>query len=310
MISESYLSDDGNAWERRVKTWLRLRYPGGNYEDVPAEHHGDFGIEGFSRDGIAYQCYAPQGRLKPRDLYENQRDKITQDINKFIKNQVALTKLFGSVVIDSWWLVVPEHKSSKLVQHASEKEALVRRHNLPYVTKDFHIHIATAEEFEVEHHAAIRKGLEALQLGETEVDQTEVQDWADKNDEFVKVLDRKIRAYSGETRKRKVEKLRDGWIEYFIAAENTLKKMQRKYADIWEEFRALKERKRKALIAKYSARAAPHEVLAATIEELRVEIDKKVPNLRDDQVEELSYGTVAEWLHQCPLDFPNGATKE
>jgi hypothetical protein len=310
MLTESYLADDGKTWERRVKTWLRLRYPGGKFEEVPAEHHGDFGIEGFSRDGIAYQCYAPQGRLKPKDLYENQRKKINDDIDKFIKNQKDLTKLFGPLVINSWWLVVPEHKSSKLVQHATEKAAMVRSLGLPYVSKDFHIHIATADEFEVERQAAIRKGLETLQLEDTEVDDSQVQDWADKNDEFVKVLDRKIRKYSGVTRTRTVERLRDGWIERFIAAENTLKRMQRKYADIWEDFRALKERKKKALFTKYSRRAAPHEVLKSTIEELKVEIEKKVPNLRDDKVEELSLGTVAEWLHQCPLDFPNGSTEE
>jgi hypothetical protein len=310
MTTESYLSDDGNAWERRVKIWLRLRYPGGLFEEVPAEHHGDYGVEGFSRDGIAYQCYAPKGRLRTKDLYENQRDKINKDINKFINNKDELLKLFGSVAISSWWLVVPEHKSSKLVQHATDKAAYVRSLGLPYVAKDFHIHIATAEDFAVERQAAIRKGVEALQLEETEVAEGEVQDWADKNDALVKVLDRKIRAYSGETRAAKIEELRDGWIESFIAAENTLKKMQRKYADVWEEFRALKKRKERVLFAKYSTHAAAHEVLAQTIGELRVEIENKVPNLSSEKVQELSLGTVAEWLHQCPLDFPNGSNEE
>ena len=59
MMIDPYLGDDGTTWERRVKTWLRLRYPGGDFEEVPADHGGDWGIEGFSRDGIAYQCYAP-----------------------------------------------------------------------------------------------------------------------------------------------------------------------------------------------------------------------------------------------------------
>ncbi len=310
MFTDPYLSEDGNAWERRVKAWLRLRYPGGMFEEVPAEHRGDYGIEGFSRDGIAYQCYAPQGRLKTKDLYENQRNKIRDDINKFIANKDELSKLFGSVIIHSWWLVVPEHKSAKLVQYASEKEALVRSQNLPYVANDFHIHIATAEDFEVERQAAIRKGVEALQLDESEVADYEVQDWADKNDAFVKVLDRKIRAYSGETRVTKIEQLRDGWIESFIAAENTLKKMQTKYPDIWEDFRALKKRKERVLFAQYSTQAAAHEVLTQTIGELRVEIEHQVPNLAREKVQELSLGTVAEWLHQCPLDFPNGSNEE
>ena len=119
---------DGNNWERRVKAWLRLRHPG-TFEEVPSDHHGDFGIEGFSRDGIAYQCYAQKSVLKTKDLYENQRNKITEDINKFINNSDELTKLFKDLKIHSWWLVVPEHKSGKLVQHASEKAALVRSKN-------------------------------------------------------------------------------------------------------------------------------------------------------------------------------------
>src|SRR5690349_8707017 len=112
-MSDPYITD-GATWERRVKGWLRLRYPG-EFEELPADHGGDFGIEGFSRDGIAYQCYAPKSRLKAKDLYENQRTKITEDINKFIKNSNNLSKVFKGLKIHSWWLVVPEHKSAKLV---------------------------------------------------------------------------------------------------------------------------------------------------------------------------------------------------
>lgn len=310
MTNESYLTDDGNAWERRVKTWLRLRYPGGLFEEVPAEHHGDFGIEGFSRDGIAYQCYAPRAPLRPKELYENQRKKINDDIGKFIKNKDELLKLFGSLLIGSWWLVVPEHRSSKLVQHASEKALLVRGECLPYVKDDFHIHIATGEDFAVEREAAVRKGVEALQLEEIEVDVTEIQDWADRNDEFVKTLDRKIRVYSGENRASKVQDLRDKWIESFITAENTLNKMRTKYPDIWEEFRGLRKRKEKGLFTKYSVNAAAYEVLTQTMVDLRVEIEKQLPNIPSEKAEGLSMGTVAEWLYRCPLDFPDASIQK
>jgi hypothetical protein len=305
MMADPYLGDDGTTWERRVKTWLRLRYPGGDFEEVPADHGGDWGIEGFSRDGIAYHCYAPKGRLKTKDLYENQRNKINEDIKKFIANGADLKKLFGTTKIHSWWLVVPEHKSSKLVQYASQKASFVLSKTLPYVADDFHIHIATAADFEVERKAAIKKGVEALEVDSIDVADSDVQDWADKNDEFVKTLDRKIRAYSGVTKNAKIEELRESWIESFIAAENTLKSMQIKYADIWEEFRSLKKQKERGLFARYSTHAAAHNVLVATIEELRTEIENKVPNLSSDKVQELSLGTIAGWLHQCPLDSPD-----
>src|SRR5262245_44850065 len=142
MVNEPHLSDDGNQWERRVNGWLHLRYPGGRYEEVPAEHKGDYGIEGFSRDGIAYQCYAPRGPLKVKELYENQRRKLTEDINKFINRKADLGKLFGDLKIKSWCLVVPDHRSAKLVQHATEKAQLVQSKSLPYVAPGFFIHIA------------------------------------------------------------------------------------------------------------------------------------------------------------------------
>ena len=191
MVTPEY---DGNEWERKVKHWLRLRYPDGSFEEVPAEHQGDFGIEGFSRDGIAYQCYAPKSALKVAELYENQRIKITTDIKKFIERRVELLKLFGDLKIKSWWLVVPEHRSAKLVQHATLKTREVLQANLPYVSPDFYIHIAVAEEFANERKAAIRKGVEKLHLQCDEVQPVHIQEWTGNNDAFITTLDKKIRA--------------------------------------------------------------------------------------------------------------------
>lgn len=303
-MSTSYLTYDGNEWERRVLGWLHLRYPG-KFEECPAEHHGDFGLDGFSRDGIAYQCSAPQTPLKVKELFENQRNKMNQDIDKFIDNKKDLLKLFGTLKIGSWWFVVPQHRSSKIVQHATSKASYVQSKKLPYATIDFHIHIATGEDFAVERQAAIRKRVEALELDVSEVLEADVQDWADKNDQFVQVLDRKIRAYSGETRKSKIRNLRDKWIERFIVGENTLKRMEIDYPDIWQEFRILKTQREKALFTKYSTTTAGSLVLRETLNEFTTEIENNLPNLVG-RAEELSVATVAEWLLQCPLDFPDG----
>lgn len=301
----SYLTYDGNEWERRVLTWLHLRYPGGEFEEVPAEHHGDFGLDGFSRDGIAYQCSAPQTPLKVKELFENQRNKMNKDIDKFIENEKDLLEVFGTLKIKSWWFVVPQHRSSKLLQHATSKASFVQSKCLPYVETNFHIHIATGEDFAIERQATVKMRVASLQLVESEVLEVEVQDWADQNDQFVTVLDRKIRAYSGETREQKIRSLRDQWIERFIAGENTLKKMQIDYPDIWQEFRALKKRREKGLFTKYSTATAGTLVLQETLNQFRSEIEDNLPNLVG-RAEELSVATVAEWLLQCPLDFPDG----
>jgi hypothetical protein len=296
---------DGNEWERKVKHWLRLRYPDGSFEEVPAAHHGDFGIEGFSRNGIAYQCYAPQSSLKVADLYENQRTKITDDIKKFIERKTELSRLFGNVVIKSWWLIVPQHRSGKLVQHATKKAKEVLQASLPYVSPDFYIHIATADDFAVEREAAIRKGVEALRLNCDDVHQAHIQEWAGNNDAFTNILDRKIKAYSGELLDEKVRELREQWIGSFIKAENLLKKLQATAPDIWEEFRGIKQRREGKLFLKYNKNSAPSQVLDQTIAELKSELVDKVPNLGSDQADDIAVGTVSEWLHRCPLNFPS-----
>ena len=301
-VSSEY---DGNEWERKVKHWLRLRYPDGSFEEVPAAHQGDFGIEGFSRDGIAYQCYAPQSALKVAELYENQRIKITNDIKKFIERKAELSRLFGNVVIKSWWLIVPQHRSGKLVQHATDKAKEVVRANLPYVSPDFYIHVATADDFAAERQAAIRKGVEALQLDCEEVHQSHIQEWADKYDEFTTKLDQKIRAYSGELVDENVRDLREKWIGSFIKAENLLKKLKATAPPVWEEFRGIKQRRESKLYLKYNKTSAPSQVLEQTIAELKNELLDKVPNLGSEQGEDIAVGTVSEWLHRCPLNFPS-----
>ena len=96
---------DGNAWERHCLNLLRMRYKAsGQFEIVPAFHGGDLGIEGFSHDGCAYQCYAPRGPLPIKDRYESQRRKLTEDVVKLETNQSELRAILDGVVIR----IIPE----------------------------------------------------------------------------------------------------------------------------------------------------------------------------------------------------------
>src|ERR1041385_8068497 len=84
---------DGNSWEADVKRWLRLKYPN-DFQEVPATDKGDAGIEGFCIcDCLVYQCYAALTYLDTNTLYESQRDKLTTDIGKFIRNKSTLAKV-------------------------------------------------------------------------------------------------------------------------------------------------------------------------------------------------------------------------
>jgi len=101
-------------WEKHVQRLLKKRYgnPPGTYQEVPDTVRGDCGIEGFAQDGAAYQCYAAQQWLSPDDLLNKQKNKISTDIAKLIRNEDELCDIFGHVKIGQWNLVVPYLRTS------------------------------------------------------------------------------------------------------------------------------------------------------------------------------------------------------
>ena len=296
---------DGNIWERNVKAWLRLRYPHGGFVDTPAEHGGDFGVEGFSRDGIAYQCYAAREALKAGELYENQRAKITDDIKKFIERKTALSSLFGELKIKAWWLVVTEHKSAKLIQHAEAKAKEVRDAKLPYTTPDFCVHVAPGyEEFAVEQQAAIRCGIDQLHLPPADIGDDEVADWTGENDTLTNVLEGKLRLLIGEPELTELRSVRDESIKHFRAGANMLNRVRARSPDIWEAINAANgQRKRSVRFRSGTHALKPAEFFEAELAALKQRISVAAPNLHNDNIEEIALGIITEWMIECPLNF-------
>lgn len=66
----------GEEWENFIQRLLKRHHGHTNYQEVPAKHGGDLGLEGFSTNGCASQCYAAQGYRDTNSLYEAQRDKM------------------------------------------------------------------------------------------------------------------------------------------------------------------------------------------------------------------------------------------
>jgi hypothetical protein len=83
--------DDWQQWANRI---LSAHYGPLEYQQVPDHDRGDAGIEGFTRtDGHAYQAYGCEEPISTAERYAKQRDKVTQDIGKFILNRATLARL-------------------------------------------------------------------------------------------------------------------------------------------------------------------------------------------------------------------------
>ena len=105
---------EGIDWESHCRTLLSIRYQPPSpfsFQAVPAAHGGDCGIEGFSTDGVLYQCYGPDSYIPIKDRYERQREKLHDEIDSVIKRQVKLKAIIGDLVVRRYCRLVPRHDS-------------------------------------------------------------------------------------------------------------------------------------------------------------------------------------------------------
>lgn len=59
MFITSYGCFNGTTWENMFQIILKRKYMQAGYQRVPATP-GDFGIEGFTKDGLTFQCFCPE----------------------------------------------------------------------------------------------------------------------------------------------------------------------------------------------------------------------------------------------------------
>lgn len=188
MIHTMFGSFDGPSWERLCRAAFVLKY-GDRFQRMPASP-GDFGIEGWTTDGFAFQCYCPEKDYTQKELYDSVRDKITKDIPKLQQYEKEIAERIGPIKIRAWLLVTPNMPHNDIHKHARVKETLARGWNSPILATDFTILIQDAEHYvkQFEEHRAIEgtKLHVGPQLSPAAV-------LLDVPEEFQKLIDRKNR---------------------------------------------------------------------------------------------------------------------
>ena len=295
-------------WEARVDQLLRLHYQIGEYQTVPDAHRGDFGVEGFSTDGCAYQAYSPDEPLSIKERYEKQRDKITADINKFINNADELAQLFDGTVIRRWILVVPRHDSARLIQHAKKKAKEVHNRALPYVSDDFEILVITDAYFERERAQLDRFGLDEIRIEVNPSDGPPIEELEDEI-EGLGLLDNlhtKTEKLPTLTTEAKRREFRSEMARNYLIGQKILGEFQRSHPTTYQvlvlEKRAREGRLRVDTLV---SGEAPGERLSSEIQLFADKIEDRLPHVHSETRNALALEAVSDWLLRCPLDFPD-----
>jgi hypothetical protein len=307
----------GEAWNQTAQEWqelmtklLTLKFGIGNFVEIPDTVHGDCGIEGFTRDGKAFQCYAAEEPLETAELTRKQKAKVALDIPKLIKNQQTLGGLLGITVLDQWMLVVPRWEDKSLLAFAESKIAELRAANLPFISPNIVPSICTGEDFAIQRQQLIQSGRESLRINAGFVAPTTVNDWVAGNDQLVAQLYRKvlmIRRGDEEGAKQ----LRDHFVKHFLDGQNALAKLRNDFPEMFEAVDRIKKDKEHFLATEsLSTSALAPEHLKQTINSLESDIAAKLQSLDRFNVKQFVQEAVADWLLRCPLDFPNSTSHE
>lgn len=290
---------DGKEWERHCMAILRLHHGAQDFHIVPDRHGGDLGLEAFTQDGCAYQCYAALEPLSTADLYENQRDKLTKDLGKFRNNISEISRLVGSIKVRRYMFMVHRHDSYKIVQHAQSKAEEVKSWNLPFIAHDFNVVVITDDAFPKERSSLLGIPPPLISM---EFPEVPTGDWAIENTALVATATRKLSFLSsGEMVRRWMETL----MKQYLQAENVLETMRLKYPDQWQATERCRFQKEDLLVLEYGAFFDNPSTGQVTkiVEDLTQDLQRSVPALGIEMAKKFAWASVADWLMRCPLDF-------
>lgn len=293
----------GDDFEAFTWSLLQRRYPPEKLRYFPADMGGDKGLEGFSTDGIAYQCYADKDSLNLRARTDKQRAKLNRDTLKMKKNKDDLPGLLGGVVIEHYFLIVPEYHSTELVAYANERAETVRSWDLSFVSANFAITLKTPKDYQGEYQAALSDAAAQVLLPDPSVSDDAVTGFAGSEPELAATLSTKLVTLQGYHPTANVDVMRKSLTQWFLAKEEMME-MLRSLPQTREAIEAQRRLKQESLEFENGfAVTLPHDRVLQIVKEYSEQLESRVAGLRPGDAERLSRGQAGEWLMRCPLEF-------
>jgi hypothetical protein len=297
---------DPNDWERHIQSVLKLRYaqPVGSYQHIADEIKGDCGLEGFAVDGTAYQCYACQNWNDFSVLLDHQKNKMTLDISKLLRNEAELLKLLGDIRIGIWNFVLPFWNDKELLKHARKKEGEVRTRKPKHTRADFRIAVITGEEFLVEKKVLAKHDLYQFDVKTVPDIVPTAATWMEQNKdlELVTNLTRKANIIT----KGKSAKVHQGFLNQMVkdytSGSIILSKLQQDVPEVYEEVIKKKtDREGELLTASATNTLVPGKFFDETLNQYKAEL-RGVSGISPRAVDVLAREAVSDWLLRCPLE--------
>ena len=295
--------DPGDLFQERFWGLLRRGYRPEQLIELPAELGGDYGIEGYSTDGIAYQCYEDRDSPTLQNRTSKQKQKLYRDLQKLRTNAVKLEGVLGPVRLKHYFLIVPSFHAAELVSYAMKQAEVVRSWGLSFVDPDFTIHIKTPQDYPAELAAALRDDATKALIPEPVIDEADVGLFPSERPELVKVLDEKIEDLEGDARPDPPTSLRDYFVRAFLAKEQVMEALG-DWPQMWDAVERRRQSRQELLELQSHLSSEPANTrVLELVRDYEGDLIENVGGLVHADAQRIALGQVAEWLMRCPLRF-------
>lgn len=309
---QQYLSS-GEEWEKLCNSCYRMRYQEFGYQEIPAVYRGDGGIEGFTKNGIVYQCYCPEKDYTDDELYEHMRNKMTKDVSKFIsKEYEAVLKGLGIHDVREWHFVVPQYKDRRILEHAEKKrkEVLEYKKNnskqCDYISDDFTITVKVIDDFKPELFRIIRNDYEP------KIDLTILRkktvDWENCDNVKVNNVKRKIKAVMNDIDDNDEDYIDivNSYMESYVVGIELMEKLRAEQIDIYEQIVGLETTYKRQVEIKTKTNtdsSINQKLFTEIIDDFQRILEKEFPYLPSSSIGELKDDMISSWLADCSMQF-------
>jgi hypothetical protein len=293
---------DPTYWENHAVALITRHFGVDKVIRVPDADGGDRGLDAFTVDGVAYQCYAPENEpLAPKRRASLQKNKIHTDLKKLQDNASSLVPLLGDVRIHTWVLLTPVHESAGAIEYCNTKASEVVGWGLPFTQSPFRVQIHDLRTYQVEH-AAITH-LESFATDLAHPPSPPGIDFSVAAGPQITVMDDKLKKIPALSAALRRDQYRATLLEGQFQGDSLLDRFRTRIPDLATLVEGEIDAALRSLILGSISSAGPADYLTAVQTGLVNRFTTSIGKISLPNAEHLASKCLSDWLQQCPLDF-------
>lgn len=294
-------------WESLCQICFKQKFFPEGYQEVQASP-GDFGLDGFTRTGKAFQFYCPDYNYSPVELYEKLRDKIRKDLGKLITYERQINQITGNMKIKTWYLVSPESRKKDLLPYCKKMAKEYRAKNLSNLDQNFDVLFLDIDFLAKELPMALSLIEKSLEIkGKSEITPTVLDDWREANISLVNnaLRKHKLRFKAPPPNiEDSVEKLTTRTVKEYLEGDQKLRTWEELNQSRYERYQRLLDHSGKRVEEKCLFLSTKNnEIIDEIREDINSRLAREFSELDSLTIDSLSDYAISKWILDCTIDF-------